>query len=279
MSTLLPPFTPPEPARSPEPPPSDELPRYALSLAAYHRAFAAELAECVAGLSLPAGGRALDLPCGDGFFTACLAERVGPAGEVVAADLSPAFLRLAERTCRHAPGRIAFVKANAYRLPFPDRGFDLAWCAQSLISLTDPVAALAEMRRVVRPGGFVAVLESDELHHVMLNWPAGLEVAVHQATLATAKQKYGEAGRLSPGRWVGKAMLAARLRDVRKRTVTADRQAPFDPATSDFLGLYSEQLRKTVRPHLTAEQLAAFDRFPGPDATLTCLNTLFVGRR
>ena len=262
-----------------EPPPSDELPKYALSLAAYHRAFAEELSACVAGLPLPVGARVLDLPCGDGFFTACLAERVGKGGEVVGADLSPAFLRLAKRTCREAAAPLTFVEANAYRLPFPDRSFDLAWCAQSLISLSSPVKVLAEMRRVVRPGGTVAVLETDELHHLMLNWPADVELAVQRATLADATRRFGGAGRLSPSRWVGRTMLAAGLRGVRKRTVTADRQAPFDGRTADYVRVYLAELRERVGPKLSEAELASFDRYPDENATLTCLNTLFLGRR
>ena len=260
--------------KSAEPPPSDRLPGYALDLAAYHRAFAAELSAGVAGLPLPAGGRVLDLPCGDGFFSACLAGR---GAAVVAADLSPAFLRLAERTCRDFPSRVEFVQANAYRLPFRRGEFDLVWCAQSLISLTDPVKVLVEMRRVV--GGFVAVLETDELHHLLFNWPAELEAAIQQATLTTARHKFGGSGRLSPSRWVGKTMLTAGLQGVRTKTLTADRQMPFDSATADFVRLHLAEVRRRVEPHLTADQLAAFDRYPGPDATLTCLNTLFIGRR
>ena len=270
MPSVLPPSA--TPKRPTEPPPSDELPVYAVTLAAYHRAFAAELAGCVA--SLPPYRRALDLPCGDGFFSACLARR----GDVVAADLSPAFLRLARRTCRES-SRVRFAQANAYRLPFPDRSFDLVWCAQSLISLSAPEKVLAEMRRVVRPGGTVAVLETDELHHVILNWPTDVDVAIQRATLAEAVRRYGGAGRMSPGRWVGRAMEAVKLRSVTRRTVVADRQGPFDGRTADFLTLHLADLRRRVGRFLSAEQLAAFDRFPGEDATLTCLNTLFVGRR
>jgi hypothetical protein len=61
--------------------------------------------------------------------------------------------------------------------------------------------------------------------------------------------------------------------------VVADRLAPFDEPTRDFLGVHLTGLRKQVAGRLTADQLADFDRFPGPDATLTCLNTLFVARR
>ena len=261
-----------------EPPLLKQLPEYALLLTAYHRAFATELAGCVTSLPVAAGGRVLDLACGDGFFSASLSERVGPRGEVVAADLSPAFLRLAENTCRRATN-VRYVEANAYRLPFPDRSFDLVWCAQSLISLTRPEAVLAEMRRVTRPGGFVAILETDELHHVLLNWPMTVEVAVQRATLAEAVRRYGGASRLSPSRWVGNLLRKVRLRDIRKRTTAADRQAPFDGRTADFLRLHLEELRHRMREFLTAEQLASFDQFPGHDATLTCLNTLFIARR
>jgi hypothetical protein len=81
----------------------------------------------------------------------------------------------------------------------------------------------------------------------------------------------------------------AGLTPFAKRTYTADRQTPFDRATADFLRRHFANTRRFAVGHLSAETLRAFDRFvnPGdgqslfrqPDAEVTCLNTLFLGRR
>jgi ubiquinone/menaquinone biosynthesis C-methylase UbiE len=272
-------------------PGGDRLPVYAALSAAYHRAFRRELHQVVKGLPLAAGSRVLDLPCGDGFFTALLARQLDPVGSVVAADLSPAFLRLAARTVgrytRAAP--VEFVRADAYRLPFDDESFDLAWCAQSLITFDDPVAALRELRRVVRPGGQVAVLENDEFHHILVNWPVGIELAVQRAVAAACRARFGSPAKFSPARAARRMLREAGLRPVAKRTYTADRQAPFDRATADFLRRHFARTREFAAARLSAETLRAYDQFTAEDgeqsvfsqpfAEVTCLNTLFLARR
>jgi ubiquinone/menaquinone biosynthesis C-methylase UbiE len=273
---------------------ADELPAYAEHLTAFHRACRRELARAVRDVPVPAGGRVLDLPCGDGFYSLCFARRLAAGGgSVVAADLSPAFLRLARRVYtrgRRPAAPVEFVSADAYALPFPDDSFDAVWCAQSLITFADdPVTALREMRRVVRPGGAVAVLENDEFHHVLVNWPVGLELAVQQAVAAAAVAKYGGPAKLSPARGLRRLFGAAGLTPVWKRTYAADRTAPFDRRATTFLAGHLAETRRLIAPHLSADALAAFDRFADPDgpesvfrrpdADFTCLNTLFVARK
>jgi ubiquinone/menaquinone biosynthesis C-methylase UbiE len=267
------------------------LPDYAATLAAFHRAFRPELNRVVRAVPLPSGAAVLDVPCGDGFFTALLARRLYPFGKVTAADLSDAYLAAArERVARTADAAaVAFARADAYRLPFDDAAFDVVWCAQSFISLDDPVAALREMRRVLRPAGRVAVLEDDALHRVVVNWPVGLEVAVQRAAAAASRQKYGSKAALSPARRMRQFLLDAGLTPRGKKTVAADRQAPFGPAARRYLRLQLRDTRDFLAGHLSADHLAALDRaidpahpeslLNRPDATLTCLTTLFVAGR
>lgn len=271
---------------------TNRLPEYAAQLTALHRAFRRELTKATAAPPLPAGGRVLDIPCGDGFYTACFARRLHLAGGVVAADLSPAFLRLARRAvgrCRRA-APVEYVRADAYALPFDDAAFDLVWCAQSLITLADdPATAVREMRRVVRPGGVVAILESDEYHHVLINWPVELELSVQRAVAAAARERYGASATVAPARGAQRLLRAAGLRPAWKRTFTGDRQTPFDRATAAFLAGHLAETRRRIAPHLRPDRLAAFDRFADPadpqsvfrrpDAEVTCLNTLFVAER
>ncbi|MGP0069021.1 MAG: class I SAM-dependent methyltransferase [Isosphaeraceae bacterium] len=160
-----------------------KLPAYAPTLSAYHRAFADELRVTVASLPIREGDRVLDLACGDGVYAQWLAERVGESGTVMAVDLSPAFLELAQQGMNDEAlaDRIGFTRADLQHLPIPDDAFDLVWCAQSLYSLPDPVEALRRMERAARLEGIVAVLENDEFHHVLLLWPVEVELALRRA--------------------------------------------------------------------------------------------------
>jgi ubiquinone/menaquinone biosynthesis C-methylase UbiE len=267
------------------------LPDYAEALEAFHRAFGRELRQSVRAVPLKRGSRVLDVPCGDGFYTAALARRLHPSGSVVAADLSDACLDVARRTVarysRLVP--VEFVKADAYRLPFDDDSFDLVWCAQSFISLDEPVAVLVEMRRVLRPDGRVAVLEDDAFHRIVVNWPVSLELDVQRAVAEATRAKYGSQVALSPARQMRQFLLDAGLKPLGKQTFAADRQAPFGPAVRKYLRAHLRQTREFVAGFLPAAQLAALDQtidprdadslFRRPDAVLTCLTTLFLARK
>ncbi len=82
---------------------SEDLPDYALELAAYHRAHGSELRNIVGNLPLNRGDRVLDLACGDGDYSHWLAERVGDAGLVIGLDSSVNYLELAQITKRARP--------------------------------------------------------------------------------------------------------------------------------------------------------------------------------
>ena len=101
------------------------------------------------------GGSALDIACGTGRLTLELRKRVGSDGRVVGVDFSERMLDVA-RTAH--PG-IEWVCGDAVALPFADAGFDAATTAFGLRNLAEPHTALTEMRRVVRPGGHLVVLE------------------------------------------------------------------------------------------------------------------------
>jgi SAM-dependent methyltransferase len=91
--------------------------------------------------------RVLDVARGDGMYVPMLAERVGPAGQVVAVDISLDYLAVARTEIKEQCGvsdremaSARFVAAALERLPF-DKALDLAWCAQSLYSLPDALDA------------------------------------------------------------------------------------------------------------------------------------------
>jgi len=106
------------------------------------------------------GETALDVCCGTGDLAAALLRR-RTWGRIIACDFSPAMLARARSKlgCALRAGRASVLEADALRLPFADGSVDAAASAFGLRNLEDPARGLAEMVRVVRPGGRVVVLE------------------------------------------------------------------------------------------------------------------------
>jgi SAM-dependent methyltransferase len=114
----------------------------------YSSQLSAQLAD-LAGIE--AGQRVIDVGCGPGALTAELARQLG-ANAVAAVDPSEQFV---EAVCTRHPG-VDVQLASAEDLPFADDEFDAALAQLVVHFMADPVAGLAEMRRVTRPGGVVA---------------------------------------------------------------------------------------------------------------------------
>ncbi len=121
-------------------------------------------AENSAGYLLPwlkSGASVLDVGCGPGTITADLATIVTP-GRVTAMEVTAAALDLARAEIgRRGLTTVDFAVGDVHALDFPDDTFDVVHAHQVLQHVGDPVTALREMRRVTRPGGVVAVRDSD----------------------------------------------------------------------------------------------------------------------
>ena len=110
--------------------------------------------------SLRPGLDLLDVGCGPGTLTADLASRVAP-GRAVGIDRADAVLEQAAANVAARGVAVELRAGDVYALPFADASFDVVHAHQVLQHLVDPVRALREMRRVLRPGGVVAVRDSD----------------------------------------------------------------------------------------------------------------------
>ena len=108
-----------------------------------------------------AGDRVLDLAGGTGDIAALLLPRVGTTGSVVLGDINAAMLRAGRDRLldRGFVRNLDYAQLNAEALPFPDASFDAVTIAFGLRNVTHKDRALAEMRRVLRPGGTALVLE------------------------------------------------------------------------------------------------------------------------
>jgi ubiquinone/menaquinone biosynthesis C-methylase UbiE len=117
-----------------------------------------ELAErATAGLANAKNILAIDLACGPGTYTRPLAARVRHA---IGADLTPAMVEKARaEAARDGITNIEFVCADIYALPFADGAAGIVSCGYAFHHMTDPPRALAEMARVLQPGGPVAITD------------------------------------------------------------------------------------------------------------------------
>lgn len=128
----------------------------------YQRYFVPSIATPVsAGLldtaDLREGERVLDVACGTGVIARLAAERIGPSGTVTAIDVSPDMIHVARSISPAASPAIEWHVGDASSLPFDDGAFDAVLCQLGLMFMADRAAAVAEMCRVLAPGGRVVV--------------------------------------------------------------------------------------------------------------------------
>lgn len=170
-----------------------------------------------------AGDRVLDLASGAGEPALSAARRVGPAGLVVGSDLVPGMLTGAVRRAGDVP-ELAFTAADMTALPFADGCFDRVTCRFGIMFVPDVAAALAEVRRTLRPGGAAAFMV----------WGPRTGNALFDAVGAAVAATLGEDGSLDPlFRFAGAGSLAglfaaAGFRDAAETDLTPVRKAPKD---------------------------------------------------
>ena len=109
------------------------------------------------------GMTVMDLGCGSGAFTLFVARAVGEEGKVYAVDIQPAMLKQLERKLAKAENQgirnIELKQASAYELPVEAGALDLVYMVTVLQEIPDRGRALREIRRVLKPGGILAVTE------------------------------------------------------------------------------------------------------------------------
>ena len=101
------------------------------------------------------GHAVLDVGTGTGVLVPHLLRAVGPAGRIVAVDVSPAMLEVARG--KGFPSRVSFLQADVQHLPLPDADFDRVICNAALPHFEDRAHSIREMVRVLRPGGTLAI--------------------------------------------------------------------------------------------------------------------------
>ena len=114
--------------------------------------------ELVAAAGVAAGDRVLDVGCGTGVVARVAATLSGAAANVIGTDVNGGMLEAAARFAAEAGlGEIVWLECDAAAMPLPDAAFDVALCQQGLQFMPDQPGAMAEMARVLKPGGRLAL--------------------------------------------------------------------------------------------------------------------------
>ncbi len=114
------------------------------------------VAEKLAG-QIPAGSRLLEIAPGPGYFSIALA-RLGDYA-ITGLDISKTFVEMARENAKQAGVSVDFRQGNASEMPFEEASFDFTFCQAAFKNFSEPVRAIAEMHRVLRPGGRSVIID------------------------------------------------------------------------------------------------------------------------
>jgi len=130
-------------------------------------------------LGVQPGDRLIEIACGTGLNLPHLRQLIGDRGSLIGVDLTPAMLDIARRqVARHRWKNVEVREADAAQLPFADASFDKAFCAFALNIIPEYERAIAEVRRVLVPGGRLVALEMRSMD--MSSWSGWLGRMAHR---------------------------------------------------------------------------------------------------
>jgi ubiquinone/menaquinone biosynthesis C-methylase UbiE len=218
------------------------------------------------------GWHVLDAGCGGGSFLPLIAHAVGPTGQVTALDLAPENIAAVEARLGGAALAcpITAQVGSLLALPFPGDHFDAVWCANVVQYLADDelATALREFRRVVRPGGLVAVKEVDLTIENFTPGDPGLLWRLLIAVRERDTQIQGMLRTPALRRWLERADLEA----VWQRRTLEERWAPLRPVErtlcSEFIAWYAGLADSAALPEEDHRRWRALLDLEAPDHPL-----------
>jgi SAM-dependent methyltransferase len=201
-----------QPTAEPEP--------FTKSLERMNRFQEPEARALISDLQLPAGSSGLDVGCGVGLYTLWLAEAVGATGRVLGIEPTAERAEAARELMGGGidSGRLEFRAGDGTALDMEARSFDWVWCGDVLHHIVETETALAEFRRVVRPGGRIIVKESQVLSAMFLPGHPELERRIQLAEIERTREEGGGRSFLERRQTTLASLRAAGLDAVSVRT-------------------------------------------------------------
>jgi ubiquinone/menaquinone biosynthesis C-methylase UbiE len=229
----------------------------------YERYFVPAIGEPVALASLRAaalqpGERVLDVGCGTGIVTRLAAAAVGSEGSVAGLDVEPGMLAVARSAA--ADAGIEWIEASAESIPLPDESVDVVLCQMSLQFVPDRARAVAEMRRVLVPGGRIVLNVPGPASSFFEPLAEGLATHVDPRAAAFVERVFS----LHDVDELADLLEGAGLREVRVEAQTVELSLP---PPEDFLWQYAAatplagivmEAGETARKELEREVVAAW---------------------
>jgi SAM-dependent methyltransferase len=237
---------------------------YSRKLRLFNDFAAPELRLAVAGLGLAPGSRVLDAGCGTGQVLDSLQDAVGSDGLVVGIDLSARHVQAARAA---APLRTAVLQADLFRACIAPASLDFIWSLNTVNHFRDPVAGLAALGALLRPGGRMALGQSALLPEMYFAWDSRLERITREALRRYYEVRYGlEERDLRGARNVLGWMQRAGLCRIAVQTAVIERVRPLRKADEDYLleAIFRGTFGERLRPYLPVEEYEALSRLCDP---------------
>ncbi len=214
------------------------------------------------------GMSVLDLASGTGEPAISLAERVGPQGSVAAVDQSSELLEIAAERARNKKlANLTTRQADAHTLPFADRNFDLATCRFGVMFFADPIRALTELRRVLRPGARACFAAWGPVEQPY--WESTMKIVHHNVGGAMLPVGGADPFRFSAPDSLSQVLRAAGFQEVEESTRNlpwtwmGDAEEVFEYAcavAAPFRPML-ERVPEEMWPAIRAEAVAAIERY------------------
>jgi len=230
--------------------------------------------QAIRGLPVNPGSRGLDAGCGNALRTVLLADKVGTAGLLVGLDKSPDNLVAARNVINEntlSPS-ITLVQGDILELPFRDGSFDWVWCSDTMWPghvVEDPVAGVAGLARVLRPGGIVALVYWSS--QVLLPGHPALEARLNKAFAETTRYLGG----ITPQQHFLRAagwLDAAGLAQITADTYLSEIKVPLSEETRQSVAYCFEMFWENLKPHLSGEDWKEYQRLCKPESPDFILN-------
>ncbi len=156
----------------------------------------------LAAMAIKPGETLADIGAGTGLFVGAFADAVGPTGKVMAVDVAKPFIDKLNQRFGKRP-EVTVVHGKFHTTTLADNSVDVAFCADTYHHFDDPKAMIADLARVIKPGGRLVLIDFEKVEGLVSEWQFGHVHDTRDEVIAVVR-----AGGFSKGRFLGEAQLS-----------------------------------------------------------------------